>query len=77
MIAQWSSGEKVLVEKSNELWRSNENFYITNEQWDKLEILQERHGLSDPVEVLPGFGYIGVMVGSMFIGIEADGYSHT
>ena len=77
MTAKWSGGEKVLVEKSNELWRSNENFYITNEQWDKLEILQSRHGLSDPVEVLPGFGYIGVMVGSMFIGIESDGYSHT
>jgi hypothetical protein len=29
------------------------------------------------VEVLPGLGYIGVMVGSMFIGIEPDGYSHT
>ena len=77
MTAQWSGGEKVLVEKSNESWRSNENFYITSEQWDKLEILQERHGLPDPVEVLPGFGYIGVQVGSMFIGIEADGYSHT
>ena len=77
MTAQWSGGEKVLVEKSNESWRSNENFYITNEQWDKLEILQERHGLSDPVEVLPGFGYIGIQVGTMFIGIEADGYSHT
>ena len=77
MTAQWSGGEKVLVENSNELWRSNDIRYITSEQWDKLEILQERHGLSDPVEVLPGFGYIGVMVGSMFIGIESDGYSHT
>ena len=50
---------------------------ITTEQWNKLEILQSRHGLSDPVEVLPGLGYIGVMAGSMFIGIEPDGYSHT
>ena len=77
MEAQWSSGEKVLVGKSNEEWVANDMRYVTHQQWDKLEILQERHGLSDPVVVLPGFGYIGVMVGSMFIGIEGDGYSHT
>jgi hypothetical protein len=69
MTAQWSGGEVVLIGK--------ESNKVTSEQWDKLEILQERHGLSDPVEVLPGLGYIGVMVGSMFIGIEPDGYSHT
>ena len=69
MTARWSGGEGILIGKE-----SNE---VTSEQWDKLEILQERHGLSDPVEVLPGLGYIGVMAGSMFIGIEPDGHSHT
>ena len=69
MTAQWTDGEVVLIGKE-----SNE---ITSEQWGTLVILQERHGLSDPVEVIPGLGYIGVQAGSMFIGIEPDGHSHT
>jgi hypothetical protein len=27
--------------------------------------------------VLPGLGYIGVMAGTMFIGVEPDGHAHT
>ena len=27
--------------------------------------------------VMPGFGYIGVMWNGMYIGIEADGYTHS
>ena len=74
MKAQWLSGEVVFAGNRRNPLRDNE---VTSEQWDKLELLQERHGLSDPVEVIPGLGYVGVMVGSMFIGIEPDGYSHT
>ena len=77
MTAQWLSGEEVLVGESNDEWVAGDMRYVTRAQWDKMEILQERHELPDPVVVLPGFGYIGVMVGSMFIGIEGDGYSHT
>ena len=69
MKAQWSNGGWVFVGK--------ERHEITSEQWDSLELLQERYGLSDPVEVIPGFGYIGVMAGTMFIGIEPDGHPHT
>ena len=69
MKAQWPNGGVVLVGK--------EYHEITSEQWDSLELLQERHDLSDPVEVLPGLGYIGVMAGTLFIGIEPDGHSHT
>ena len=69
MKARWPNGESVLVGKEY-----NE---ITSKQWDSLEKLQERHDLSDPVEVIPGLGYIGVMSGTMFIGIEPDGHAHT
>ena len=69
MKLQWPSGEMVLIGKEND--------EITSEQWNTLEKLQERHELSDPVEVLPGLGYIGIMAGSMFIGIETDGHAHT
>jgi len=69
MKAQWPNKQPVFIgSKDNE---------ITVEQWDSLKLLQERHDLSDPVEVLPGFGYIGVMSGTMFIGIEPDGHTHT
>tara|TARA_Y100001951_G_scaffold44191_1_gene34996 strand:- start:236 stop:445 length:210 start_codon:yes stop_codon:yes gene_type:complete len=69
MKAQWPNGEWIFVGKED-----NE---ITSEQWDSLELLQQRHDLSDPVEVLPGLGYIGVQAGTMFIGIEPDGHAHT
>jgi hypothetical protein len=69
MKAQWPSGEVIVVGKEPD--------DITREQWDSLEKLQERHDLSDPVEVLPGLGYVGVMAGTMFIGIEPDGHAHT
>ena len=69
MKAQWPNKQPVFIgEGDNE---------ITVEQWDSLELLQERHDLPDPVEVLPGLGYIGVMSGTMFIGIEPDGHAHT
>jgi len=69
MKAQWPNGEVVVVGKQSD--------EITSEQWVSLESLQQRHNLDDPVEVLPGLGYIGVMSGAMFIGIEPDGYAHT
>ena len=69
MTAQWSGGEVVFIGK--------ESNKVTSEQWKKLEVLQKRYDLSDPLEVIPGYGYIRVQVGSMFIGIEPDGYSHT
>ena len=50
---------------------------ITVEQWDTLEELQRRHNIPDPMEVILGGGYIGVMAGRMFIGVETDGHSHT
>ena len=69
MKAQWPNKELVFIgEKDNE---------ITVEQWNSLELLQQRHNLPDPVEVLPGLGYIGVMSGRMFIGVEPDGHTHT
>ena len=61
MKAQWLSGEVVFAGNRRNPLRDNE---VTSEQWDKLELI-------------PGLGYVGVMVGSMFIGIEPDGYSHT
>mgnify|MGYP003654557636 FL=1 len=69
MIAQWPNGDVVVVGKQSP--------GITGEQWDSLELLQQRHDLPDPVEVLPGLGYIGVMAGTMFIGVEPDGHAHT
>mgnify|MGYP003640557019 FL=1 len=78
MIAQWSGGDTVTIGKDRQTMNPTGKWNtVTKEQWDTLEILQSRHGLSDPVEVLPGLGYIGVMAGTMFIGIEPDGYSHT
>jgi len=69
MKAHWPNGDVVVIGKQSP--------GITREQWDSLERLQERHDLSDPVEVIPGLGYIGVMSGTMFIGIEPDGHAHT
>ena len=69
MKAEWSNGDVVLVGKESD--------EITSEQWDSLESLQQRHNLDDPVKVIPGLGYIGVQAGTMFIGIEPDGYAHT
>jgi len=69
MKAQWPNKQPVFIGEGDS--------EITTEQWDSLERLQERHKLPDPVEVMPGFGYIGVMAGTMFIGIEPDGHSHT
>ena len=69
MKAYWPDKQPVFIgEKDNE---------ITVEQWRSLELLQLRHDLSDPVEVLPGLGYVGVMAGTMFIGVEPDGHAHT
>lgn len=69
MKAQWPSGDQVFI--------GTKDTEVTSEQWATLERLQERHGLPDPLEVMPGLDYIGVMAGTMFIGIETDGYSHT
>tara|TARA_R110000824_G_scaffold18305_1_gene72721 strand:+ start:598 stop:807 length:210 start_codon:yes stop_codon:yes gene_type:complete len=69
MKAHWPNGDVVVIGKQSP--------GITSEQWNSLELLQQRHDLPDPVEVLPGLGYIGVMSGTMFIGIEPDGHAHT
>jgi hypothetical protein len=69
MKLHWPNGDVVVIGKDRQ--------EITREQWDSLEKLQERHDLPDPMEVLPGLGYIGVMAGTLFIGIEPDGHAHT
>ena len=69
MKAHWPNGDVVVIGKQSP--------GITSEQWNSLELLQQRHNLPDPVEVLPGLGYIGVMSRTMFIGIEPDGHTHT
>ena len=69
MKAQWPTKQPVFI--------GERNHEITVEQWNSLELLQQRHNLPDPVEVIPGFGYIGVQAGTMFIGIEPDGHAHT
>lgn len=50
---------------------------LTGAQWDTLATLQKRHNLPEELTVIPGLGYVGVMAGNLFIGIEPDGYSHT
>lgn len=51
---------------------------LTQAQWDALVRIQERHKIPEPMTVLPGMGYIGVVTPSgMFIGIEKDGHTHT
>ena len=68
MKAHWPSGEEV---KDSEL---------TTEQWATIANLIERHdNITLPVEIQPGMGggYVGVMAGNMFIGVEPDGHSHT
>ena len=69
MKARWPNGEWVFIGEGDD--------EVTVEQWRSLALLQLRHKLSDPVEVLPGLRYIGVQAGGMFIGIEPDGYTHT
>jgi hypothetical protein len=69
MKAFWPNGTSISI--------GTETNEITSEQWDSLERLQKRHKLGDPLEVLCGMGYVGVMAGNMFIGIEPDGHSHT
>ena len=69
MKARWTNKQPVSIgEGDNE---------ITVAQWTKLEELQQRHNLADPLEVIPGLGYVGVMAGAMFIGVEQDGHAHT
>jgi hypothetical protein len=69
MRAFWPNGQPVLI--------GSGDGEITVEQWMKLKDLQLRHNLTNPVEVIPGLGYVGVMAGRMFIGVEPDGHSHT
>ena len=65
--AKWLSGEEV---------RPSE---LTTEQWEAIDRLLERHDNihRDPIFIHSGFGYIGVVAGSLFIGIETDGHCHT
>ena len=69
MKLQWPNKQPVFIGSKDD--------EITVEQWKKLEELQKRHNISDPMEVIPGLGYIGVMTGRMFIGVETDGHAHT
>ena len=62
---RWLSGDVV---KEGEL---------TEEQWEALGVVRQRWQLDDPMTLLPGIGYIMVDVGSMFLGIEKDGHTHS
>jgi hypothetical protein len=49
-------------------------------QREKINEIRIRHGLTDTVEVSPCFGGDGAVMlntGTMWIGIEIDGYAHT
>jgi hypothetical protein len=63
----WASGKEI------------EQGELTQAQWDSLARLRERWGLTLNVEVSPGFGgdYILIDVGSMILGIESDGHTHS
>jgi len=76
MIARWPNGNLISVGKKQSFGTISRH-EVTQKQQDKLEELQIRYKLSDPIQVIPGMGYIGIQVGRMFIGIEPDGHSHT
>ena len=61
----WGSGREVDKDELSEA------------QWETILILIGRHDIPSPVEIIPGMGYVGVMAGNMFIGVEPDGHSHT
>ena len=52
---------------------------MTDAQRAALDTLATRHTLSDPVTVEPVFATDALLVniGSMWLGVEADGYTHS
>jgi hypothetical protein len=52
---------------------------ITEEQREAIDILRQRHGLTDNVEIKREFGGDAVILntGRMWFGVETDGYAHT
>ena len=61
----WTSGTRV------------ERPELTDAQWEALERVADRWDLPDTVQIMPGIGYIMVDVGSMCLGIEEDGHTHS
>lgn len=52
---------------------------LNDAQHTALVRIADRHGFTENVEVHPMFGCNGIMVntGTMWIGVEEDGYAHT
>lgn len=57
---------------------SGEPAVLTKKQIESLNKIRERWGLPDSFHVHPAFGdCVMVNVGSMWLGVEADGYTHS
>ncbi len=67
-------------EETRAMWISGTHIApheITDPQWSALTRIRDRWALAEPVQVIPGFGYIMVDVGPMHLGIEPDGHTHS
>lgn len=52
---------------------------VTKEQWEAIDILRQRHGLTDNVRIQTEFGGDSIMLETTHstFGVEPDGYVHT
>ena len=67
-------------EETRAMWISGTHIApheITDPQWSALTRIRDKWALAEPVQVIPGFGYIMVDVGPMHLGIEPDGHTHS
>jgi len=61
-------------------WQNDEEVKpeeLTVEQWSAIGKAHTRWKLSDTVKIMPGIDYILIDVGTMILGIEKDGHTHS